>query len=311
VSVRTRPGPQVSHMKETGAVQYPEPSILPTLSRTEAPKHKGAPLPQPRQKLHVTAIEPATELSVTGIIAPPLPSLEYQEDYNLGPLDTAESYDISTEATADPEMIFEFEDTPAGGFTVGLVEAPIAEATAEPASTLEIDEPAVYVQEYKDFAAVLGITEPILNEQQTLEVQPLPPICVEVAAAMQELAPEPAEAAQEMLQNIMIKIDEVVEQRISGSELAPASEEELEQLCIELFEYLGIEHTPETVMEFVAGIMRTKKLSLETEESNAEQYDDGTHEIKLDDDQTPGRLAQIFNFPKAQKLAGIVIQFAA
>ena len=310
--VHAQTPPQVSVIKKSPTEQRPESAKLPPIAPVEIPRRQDASEPQPQQEPQIIAVLTPVRLPASEAVTPLFPAIEYGEDFSLEQSGTVQLDGAFIEAAGDDKVLFESEGTLAEGFTAEPVENLAVETTAVPTNVFEIEEPAaIYLREYKEFAVVLRITGPIFNEQEALEIQPLPPVCVEVAAVMQELAPEPAEAAQEILQNIMIKIDEVVEQRISGSELAPASEEELEELCIGLFEYLGIEYTPEAVMEFVAGIMKTKKLSLEAEAVTPEHYDDGTHEIKLDDDQTPGRLAQLFNFPKVQKLAGIVIRFAA
>ncbi len=96
-------------------------------------------------------------------------------------------------------------------------------------------------------------------EQNPEAVPTLPPVCAEVTQAVQELAPELAGIALEKMQTISALVDEVVMARMENNEIAPELEQELAKLCMQLFEYLGIEYTPETAIEFTIGVAQTKK----------------------------------------------------
>jgi hypothetical protein len=150
-------------------------------------------------------------------------------------------------------------------------------------------------------------------EQETPEtqdaVEPIPPVCVEVTAKITELDPAPAEIAFAILQEISEKIETVIALRHEeNGEVALVAEAELEQLCIELFEYLGIEYTPETVMEFVTGIMRVRQMPEFQSVEPADIQDDGTHEDKHHTDHDFSQLAQLFELPFMRALGSLTLR---
>jgi hypothetical protein len=203
---------------------------------------------------------------------------------------TAELPQTETELTGQP---LETEVTP----------KQIVVATEEiilPVEQEQIIEFACLFMPVEEFKITEEITE-ILN---STEIEPLPPVCIEVTTKILELAPEPAELAKEMLNEIVQVIDRVIEMRINGSDEAIVSEEKLEQLCIMLFEYLGIVYTPEAVMEFVTGIIRTRQLlpieAMQRAQNN--DTDEGTHELKM------GRLFQMFHYPSTRRLGTLILQ---
>lgn len=174
------------------------------------------------------------------------------------------------------------------------IQKPAGELTPNHVITSEVHVLSETTIELMDFAALLNLPElPENNNPETveilndIEIAPLPQVCIEVTTKINELQvlePESAQAAVEMLQNITFAIDEVIELRMSGSELAPETEAKLQELCIELFTALGINHTPETVMEFVQGIMQAKQMAQAIADKTAPSTEKGTHEIKHEHD---------------------------
>ncbi len=167
----------------------------------------------------------------------------------------------------------------------------------------DIDIPIAPVEELLSFISVLQLPEDAAMSVDNLEAIPsseiltLPPICAEVTKAVADLEiklPEAAEGAKDLLVSIVQAIDEVVRLRIDGSSLAPYAEEQLHDLCIELFTRLELPCTNETVMEFVQGIMTTKHLLQLATDTSAVPTEKGTHEIKQEHDPIFGGMLQHF-----------------
>lgn len=187
-------------------------------------------------------------------------------------------------------------------------------------TSTQTEVPNLQIQE---FALILGYTEsaeeagrPIAEQDISLGDTPLheaapelPAICVEVIEKFSALDPEPAHVAREMLVKITNTVEEVVLLRRSGHEEALAAEQELEALCIELFDYLGVEYTPETIMQFVSGIMEARQFA-EQEQSNQareEHIDEGMREFKRDDGQGMGVLLQLASYSLSHTLGILTV----
>ena len=165
--------------------------------------------------------------------------------------------------------------------------------------TVELDEPT---QNFVDIALLLDplhASEPensrsaeILHE---MDIAPLPPVTIKVSEAIQELQitdPERADAAIEVLQKISFAIDEVIKLRQNKDEMAPNAEEDLQILCIELFSRLGWALEPETMMEFIQGVMQAKQMMQIFAEKEAVQNESGTREFKKEHDPLFGGILQ-------------------
>lgn len=154
-------------------------------------------------------------------------------------------------------------------------------------------EPTTAATELVTFAAFVGTSvkaegKPgVLEHVASEETPPLPPICLEVMVAVQDLAPEPAEAAEEMIASISTTIDHIIE---LGDRITPLAEHELEQACATLFEHLNIEYNPETIMEFIAGITQAKRIVLAAVKHVELVPEKGTREAGQEADQGDGGL---------------------
>jgi hypothetical protein len=107
------------------------------------------------------------------------------------------------------------------------------------------------------------------------------------------LAPEQIEAAETTLSEIAIKVHEmmvIINPECSISELAVSEQlqvinEQLNQLCTELFEGLGVEYTPESIDKLVSLMMKYAVEARLPQEQQDNLMDDrnerGTHEHKF------------------------------
>ena len=149
----------------------------------------------------------------------------------------------------------------------------------------------------------------ILHEAK-YELPVLPTVCLEITSAIEQLDTEPAAYAHELIGKITETIAAIALSRESGDDQARAQEEMLEQLCLDLFEYVGVEYTRETVFDFVMGVVQAQKATTEIAVILQEKDDEGTHELKQDDVQNIGQLAQILQYPLTRTLGTLILRLS-
>ncbi len=127
--------------------------------------------------------------------------------------------------------------------------------------------------------------EDIYSPEASLESVPLQPIIISVSERLELLEPDQKEQIVPILQNIIDTIDDLLsfEDNVISYELTDAAHSKLEDLCIELFEALGIDYDDNDVDKFISVILKSDfELPVKTRASlnYADLASIGTHEAK-------------------------------
>ena len=217
---------------------------------------------------------------------------------SLFAIDSEEVLPDTAVTETDTEQVTDTEYSPFAEFLDQTSDAPEVATSTDVQENIAIEYEAFAALFNPEPTAIQDPQAPTDSELMYTELQALPPICIEVVNVIAELPPESVEIAKDILLDINHAVDVVINLRINGDELAPEAEKQLEDLCVKLFTYLGIEdYDEQTVMEFVQGIILARK--------------DGTREAKQDDDQIPSQFAQIMAFPWAKQLGTMILQLVA
>ncbi len=283
--------------KKEATVAAELPVVAPIISSPE--KEYFQPVPPPPISLETETAIPAINIEIQA--AAPKEIFLTHETSDITSLDV--NQEIINEVISDEELPASFDvlddsdkEELLSEISVEAVKTTDTEPVFEPEKLPEAS------TEYIQFATLLDVPNiPDAADTETVavlkhvEVTPLPIVCIEVMQAIQLLQatePEQAKAAVEDLQKISIAVDKVIQLRASGNELAPDAEEKLEILCIELFSRLGWALEPETMKEFIQGVILTKQTVQIFAAKKATEDEQGTHEIKQEHDQIFGGLIQ-------------------
>lgn len=267
------PKNRVEHKPAIAPSRIKIPAILPTHNKTDMPLkiYKQTEFPRVVKK----TIERQIVATNPGKIPAPRSYINNQKETikKVTPLihETVQDYD--TKVFDEPYQTAEWQEIiPAQDFpTIEDLNTLYQPFTYNPGEMVITEEGRVpqFVTTHLNFIELLqptAVTEaPFTPNQTQIETlaaeEPLPQVCVEVINKFATLELEQAEKASSLLQkisNLNIKDTSLIQ--LNSHELAPLEEQELEQLCRELFKSLDIPYTPEAAVEFSKAVFRIQEL---------------------------------------------------
>lgn len=277
VSIEMPPVPPVITLPLVAPVTVKEtaPSAIPRAEAGEKPEHTVDLLPEPVPE-HVEAVlVESFSLDELVLIAeqspdvpPPLYRSLFEDEFAIP------SSQLATEAVEAP-----------AGTKEQLVDPWIAELAKEPSDIYDDFAKALLQlsdENHTDKPASPDRRDATVFAGETETSEPIPPVVIEVAERLTSLAPEQKETAMPLVQTIVETVHEV--RQLQAAEASPtdiaAAEERLTELCVQLFEAIGIEYDEEKIKQFVQSILRPEFRPIPAPAAMLDLEHMGTHEVK-------------------------------